>query len=49
MTAKSNTNPIPKNILDCDNIIKDETKSIMKLNSQLIWNLRMEKKLISKN
>ena len=35
MTAKSNTNPISEFFLDCDNLIKDETKIIMKLNSQL--------------
>jgi len=32
--------------LDHDNLIKGETKLIMKLNSQLIQYLRMEKKLI---
>ena len=29
--------------LDCDNLIKDEAKLIMKLNFQLIWYLRMKK------
>jgi hypothetical protein len=34
--------------LDCDNLIKDEAKLIKKLNFQLIWYLRMKKKLIIK-
>jgi hypothetical protein len=33
----------PNTFLDNDNLIKDGTKSIMKLNSQLTWYLRIKK------
>jgi hypothetical protein len=33
----------PNTFLDNDNLIKDGAKSIMKLNSQLTWYLRMKK------
>jgi hypothetical protein len=33
----------PNTFLDHDNLIKDEAKSIMKLNSQLTWYLRIKK------
>jgi hypothetical protein len=33
----------PNTFLDHDNLIKDEEKSIMKLNSQLTWYLRIKK------
>jgi hypothetical protein len=38
----------PNTFLDNDNLIKDGAKSIIKLNSQLTWYLRMKKKLIKK-
>ena len=44
MIAKSNTNSILRCFfLDRNNLIKGETKPIMKLNSQLTWYLRMKK------
>jgi len=43
---KSNINPIPRIFLDHNNLIKDETKSIMKINFQLTQYLRVKKKLI---
>jgi hypothetical protein len=33
----------PNTFLDNDNLIKDGAKSIIKLNSQLTWYLRMKK------
>jgi hypothetical protein len=39
----SNINPIPGYFLDCDNLINDEMKPIMKLNFQLTRYLRMKK------
>ena len=35
-------------MLDCDNLIKDEMKQIIKLNSQLTQYLKMNKKTILK-
>jgi hypothetical protein len=35
-------------LLDCDNLIKDEMKQIIKLNSQLTQYLKMNKKTILK-
>jgi len=43
MIAKSNTNSILRFFLDYDNLIKDETKLIMKLNFQLTQYPRMKK------
>jgi hypothetical protein len=50
MIAKSNTNSILICFFYRDNLIKDERKSVMKLNSQLTQYLRMKlkKKLIKK-
>jgi len=45
MIAKSNFNPIPRFFfIDRDNLIKDETKPIIKLNFQLTKYLKMKKK-----
>jgi hypothetical protein len=42
MIAKSNTNSILICFFYRDNLIKDERKSVMKLNSQLTQYLRMK-------
>jgi hypothetical protein len=42
MIVKLNTNSVPRCFIDHDNLIKGETKLIMKLNSQLTEYLRME-------
>jgi hypothetical protein len=44
MIVKSNINPIPRFFLDHHNLIKGETKPIMKLNFQLTQYLRVKKK-----
>jgi len=44
MIVKSNNNPIPRFFLDRDNLIKNKTEPIMKLNSQLTQYPRMRKK-----